>query len=305
MIGNARSIIVNRFYQLIARRQIQVCFAVASDGERRYVDLLTISALALRKIYGAAKLTILTDDQSLPIIAPLLAHHDLAKNIRSVGAFPGEMGARSRFAKTQARQFMEGDFLYLDADAIPVAGFDQLFRERTVSVCAAIDRSPEEPDGCGLPSWASSAFERLGWSHPLPFYLNSGVVFWRDTPLARQLGNAWHENWLRFFQSSNDFADQPAFNHSLSSLGISPGVMHDRYNARVGLSPEFTDGASIYHFYASDSKLPGHAALEELLIAFRNGDALDVSLIDAALARSHAGRHPSHRLPREIDSLPL
>ena len=270
-----------------SRQQTQVCYALATDGERRYVDLVAISALAVRQIHPAAKITILTDDRSLPIITSLLDAYGLATHVRSVGAYASWVGARSRFAKTQVRQFVDGDFLYLDADAIPVASFDELFRKTKGPLCAAIDRSPKAPAGSGFPSWAEPTFDRLGWSHPPPFYLNSGVVLWRDTPMSRRLGKLWHQNWLRFFDMSKDFADQPAFNYSLNSLGISPAIMHDRYNARVGLSREFADGASIYHFYASDDGLPGRMAVEEMLTKFRAGVALDGSAIDAALARSH------------------
>jgi hypothetical protein len=39
---------------------------------------------------------------------------DVASNIRSVGKFVGRPRLRSRFAKTQARSVLDGDFLYLD-----------------------------------------------------------------------------------------------------------------------------------------------------------------------------------------------
>jgi hypothetical protein len=63
--------------------------------------------------------------------------------------------------------------------------------------------------------------------------------------------------------------------------------MHDRYNARVGLSREFARGASIYHFYANDCGIPGSAAVDDLLMKFRSGVALDVSDIDSALAHAY------------------
>jgi hypothetical protein len=120
--------------------------------------------------------------------------------------------------------------------------------------------------------------------------LNSGVTFWRDTEVARRPGKAWHENWRTFFPESNDFADQPAFIYSLTALGISPAIMVDKYNARVGLSAEFAGEAIIYHFYASDRRIPGHEANESLLTRSRAGIVLDAAAIDAAVARSHDGR---------------
>jgi hypothetical protein len=68
------------------------------------------------------------------------------KAFASVGADHADMGARSRFVKTQIRQFVDGDFVYLDADAIPLSAFDQVLRHATLGekchISAAIDRSP-------------------------------------------------------------------------------------------------------------------------------------------------------------------
>jgi hypothetical protein len=274
-----------RGWNLFARSQtIHVCYAIATDGEPRYVESVAASARALKQLYPSAKITVLTDDRSFSVVTQLLKRYRLARKVRSVGAYAGNMGARSRFVKTQVRQFIVGDFLFLDADAIPVRPFDELFQEHSGQLCAAIDRSPKEPDGNSLPPWAERAFERLGWSYPKPFYLNGGVVLWPDTPLLRQLGKLWHENWRRFYESSDDFADQPSFNYSIYSLGISPEILHDRYNARVALSADFAVGASIYHFYASDENLSGRMALEQLLIKLRAGGTINLGAVDAALA---------------------
>jgi hypothetical protein len=259
---------------------------VATDGERRYAELVALSAGAVKRIHPKAKIIVLTDDRSWSIVKAVLKPHGFARSLRSVGAFSGEMGPRSRFVKTQVRQFVEGDFIYLDADAIPLAAFDQVFHDTSWLVSAAIDRSLSSPSGSGFPSFAVAAFDRLGWAQPTQFYLNCGVTCWKDTPITRRLGKAWHDNWRIFFEESNDYADQPAFNYSLVALGISPGIMHDKYNARVGLSADFARDAIIYHFYASDRATPGYAAIESLLAKFRSGVTLDVAVINLVLAQS-------------------
>src|SRR5437764_4216 len=92
-------------------RQIQVCFALATDGERRYVDLAALSALAVRRIHPRAKIIVLTDDQSLRAVSSTLEPYRLSATVRSVGEYSGETGPRSRFVKTQVRQFVDGDFV--------------------------------------------------------------------------------------------------------------------------------------------------------------------------------------------------
>src|SRR4051812_44207954 len=98
--------------RLLGRRTIQVCYALASDGDQRYIDLVAISALAVKRFHPSAKIVVLTDDQSFPLVQSLLGQTGLGDVVRTVGAYQDKSGARGRFVKTQVRQFIDGDFLY-------------------------------------------------------------------------------------------------------------------------------------------------------------------------------------------------
>ena len=108
----------------------------------------------------------------------------------------------------------------MDADTVAVAEFSDLFRCEA-PLCAAIDRNCVNPWG-GFPAWAVPDFERLGWPHPTKLYLNAGILFWKDCATAHTLGQLWHQSWLRYTKMVDNPADQPAFNHSISVLGIEP-----------------------------------------------------------------------------------
>jgi hypothetical protein len=261
---------------------LHACYALATDGERDYPDMVMVSALSLRRIYPTSKITILTDDDSLPGLGCALAH--LAENgaqIRSVGQFSGTPRMRSRFVKTQVRNVIDGDFLYLDADTVAIRNFDGLFACRA-PLSAAIDRNCVDPRG-GFPAWVIPDFVRLGWRHPTRCYLNAGVVLWRDCEDARALGKLWHENWLHYSRSVDNPADQPSFNHSIDLLGIAPKIMDDAFNARVGVLPEFAKGACIYHLLSGDERANG-TFIDELLVRYRRDGSVDFPLIERVAA---------------------
>ena len=265
---------------------MHVVYALSTDGDRRYADMAALSATSVTRLHPDAKITILTDDESLTQVRAFLGDYPgMAGRVESVGSCVGTARFRSRFVKTQVRAAVAGDFLYLDADTIPVGDFADIFRSAAV-LCAAVDRNPEAPSGARFPDWAVPEFERLGWPAPTPIYLNTGVTFWKDTAQTHAFARSWHENWLRFFSIAENPADQPAFNHSLRAAEFVPEILQDRFNARVGLAPEFARGALICHFYA-DPRAPGGLAHDEVLARFRQGAGIDRSIVEAAIQRSH------------------
>ena len=90
-----------RLFRSGAPCNLHICYALAMDSDTVYADLVTISALCVRRIYPTARITILTDDESLSNLGPALQRlSDVASNIRSIGKFEGSARLRSRFVKT-------------------------------------------------------------------------------------------------------------------------------------------------------------------------------------------------------------
>jgi len=264
-------------------RTPHICYALSLGDDTTYADLLNISAQCVRRVYPAARITVLTDDQSLPKAREELYSLIAAgAGIQSVGRFDGSVRQRSRFIKTQVRNILDGEFLFLDVDTVAVAEFSDIL-ECELSLSAAIDRNLANPDG-GFPAWVVPDFNRLGWPHPTALYLNTGVVFWKDNDEARALGRMWHRNWLHYTTSVDNPADQPAFNHSLDILGIRPKIMSDVFNARVGVSPRFADGAKIYHLLSGEERANG-TFIDQLLVCFRTTRKVDHVLIDEVAER--------------------
>ena len=264
---------------------LHVCYVLSLDEDTLYADMLNISAMCVWRIYPSARITILTDDQSLPRVQNKLKPiTSTGAKIWTVGKFEGNLRQRSRFVKTQMRNALQGDFLYLDADTVPVSRFDALIQSRS-TLSAAIDRNRASPDG-SFPSWVVPDFQRLGWPYPTELYLNTGVLFWKDCHEAHELGQQWHRNWLHYTTAVDNPADQPSFNHSLNMLGFKPEIISDVHNARLGVSPRFADGAVIYHLLSGDERANG-TFIDLLLDRYRASGKVDFALIEATAGRGN------------------
>lgn len=259
-----------------------VCYALSLDDDDLFAELASISAACVRRLYPFAKITVLTDEQTRARTDALRPLRKWVSEIKSVGGFEGSARLRSRFVKTQARTVIEGDFLYLDADTVAVLPFDELF-QCAEPLAAAIDRNRVDPEG-GFPRWVIPDFQRLGWAYPTKLYLNSGILFWKDCAESRTLGRLWHENWLHYTRMTDNPADQPAFNHSIDSLGIKPKIVDDVFNARVGISPKFARGARIYHLLSGDERANG-TFMDQLRARYHASGRIDFDLVAAAVER--------------------
>lgn len=260
-----------------------ICYALSTNGEPHYGDLLAISANAVKRLYPEARITILTDDQSWGPAKSLA--DELAVSVQSAGQYRGSARVRSRFVKTRARSIVDGDFLFLDADTLAVKRFDRLFACET-PIAAALNRSGADREGV-FPSDLAPYFKRLNWPLSALPYLNSGIVFWRDCPMARELAELWHSNWRSFFECVENPMDQAAFNHSIASLGVMPAIIDDRFNFWPGLSPHVASDPCIYHFHAHSDDMPEGTILDLLLDRYRASGQIDCSPIDAVVRRRH------------------
>jgi hypothetical protein len=117
----------------------QICYVLASTGTDLYAQMTCISLSLSRRLYPAAKIVVLVDEVTQANLtkcqSPLLS---LASQIISVETGMPAAVARNRFIKTSMRQVLSGDFVFLDADALPIRKFDEL-AQTGAGLAAALD----------------------------------------------------------------------------------------------------------------------------------------------------------------------
>lgn len=161
---------------------------------------------------------------------------------------------RSRYIKTSMRFHISGDFLFIDGDTIilkPLNEVDQIL--------ADFSATPDKHVTIMNHAWNSSiqrSLRKIGGKFLTPesYYINSGVMFVKDSNSCRVLFKRWNENWIK---SSNKgiHSDQPSLAKTINELNFSVNILDGAWNCQItenGL--KWYKDAKILHYFASMSK---------------------------------------------------
>ena len=204
--------------------EMNICYCLTSSGEDRYFEMAYISAMCVRRLHPSARIIILLDEYTYNSSARSpFDVRCLADQVVRLETGLQERAPSSRFLKTSMRQIVDGPFLFLDCDTLPIRPFAEIF-ETTASVSAAFDRNAQFPEP-HFPEWAGRLLLEAGWTAPLPHYYNAGVMYFADQHEARTLGLEWHRRWKVLYERFRVHQDQPSLNSAIHALEIrSPSI---------------------------------------------------------------------------------
>jgi len=168
---------------------------------------------------------------------------------------------KSRLHKMKLREYLQGDFVYLDSDTLAVAPLSRIM-DATGEVAAAMDFN-HSASSTWFPKEFEEAFRDLGWEYPLRRYVNAGVILMRDRPAVY----ACCEEWVRRFHASSVMPhvwDQATFNSAIAATGVPFSVLEPGYNAMVVKQKVPFKDSRVLHFFGSADEQRG-TLMEHLL----------------------------------------
>ena len=286
-------------------KNLTFCYVLVEIDDGPLGEATYISCSLLRRLYHSSPFVLLCDPQTeATLAAKRLPFAELGVEIRAF-VVPNEISgspARSRFLKTQIRELINGDLVYLDADAIPLRPFDGLF-EHEHQFAAVLDRNAEikVPH---MPTWVEPIYREFGWPYPVSTYFNSGVMFWQDDALMRELGRLWHKRWRDVLARFGKHQDQPSLNSAIYALGVNTKVLPIQYNAMVDSSLFFARNARIVHYFFSGRhrRFDPDSVLQHMIDEWRAANTINWENYRHALDRSDAWIHPTKSIMKEIAS---
>lgn len=156
---------------------------------------------------------------------------------------------QSRYIKTNLRNFIDGDFLFLDTDTI-ICGSLEPFTQLECDLGMVYDF--HLPMVKLYPNYAGyqELFCTVGWEDinvEMP-YFNSGVIFCRDTEENRHFFLEWHNTWKEFLEKGIAF-DQVSLNYinqKQNQISELPGHFHCQIE---GNGLKYFNRALIVHYY--------------------------------------------------------
>src|SRR5882724_11505683 len=259
-----------------------ICFVLAAKDLGLYADMAAVAALAVRRLHPQVRIILVTDEPTARAIdRGKHALADIVSEIIVQRTGTDVPAVSSRYLKTSLRQLVKGDYLYLDNDAIAVQPLDRGWPRR-VDLAVARDRNQRGITPLALPG-VEKLRAKLAWEFRMDRYLNTGVAFVRDTPVAHAFYAEWHRRWKQTL-SLGIWQDQFSFNSASTTGTATIAILPDRDNWVTHSTAILRGLARIFHFSSSvyADNIPGNTLLGHLISRFQRDSALDEVTIACA-----------------------
>lgn len=181
-----------------------------------YCEQTYVSMLSLKHYNPDAEISLLVDDETDKNLIGFRGEVKNLANEYKVVPFEKEISPmrRSRLLKTNMRNLIDGDFLYLDGDTV-VAETLKIPNENWGDVAAVCDLHAREKDCYRTRNKRFiNSLAKLKFTMSLDdLYFNSGVIFAKDSPKAKAFFDKWHELY-QYCNQHEIFTGQFSFNET-------------------------------------------------------------------------------------------
>ena len=269
----------------------KLLYILVSTPSDVYTEQAWVSVYSARRHHPDAEILLLTDGETV-IPQPL---EKLLSGVMRVpfGADVPPM-KRSRLLKTGMRNYVDGDFLFIDADTVIARSLEEIdaveaplaacrdlhspfavhpHRSATVNLCRKLD------------------FDASGIEN----YFNSGVLLVKDTPQNRSFFRAWQKNYLEGYEKGVK-PDQPSLAKTLAREGVEMALLEDRWNCEVQNGVRYLGDACIVHYMVTNV---GSGPQDQLFLLNRKEALLEVRqaggitpAVAAVIENPHLGYAP-------------
>lgn len=229
----------------------KLVYVLTCAPKATYVEQALMAIWSARYHNPDAHIVLLTDDKTEELLTGTRGELLNYISEKVVVTFNTDKSAhyRSRSLKSQVRELIQGDFLFIDCDTICCQSLAE------IDDCEAlIAMVPDEhlsvkdyPDG--LKKSLIDSTTKLGYDVlSEEWYFNSGVIYAKDHPKVKQLWKCWHDEWEKG-EALGVKPDQPSLgkanilsNHIIERL-------QDVWNTLIYMNPIFAKDGKILHFW--------------------------------------------------------
>ena len=157
---------------------------------------------------------------------------------------------RSRILKTSVRKHVKGDFLFIDCDTIitkPLYDIEGI--DADIAACWDTHSLFKDNPYRGM---CIEHAQLLGWNvEDEKEYFNSGVIYVKDSPIARQFYELWNQNWLDGLEKGVKM-DQPTLALTNFQMGHIIKTLPDIWNCELKHGIRYLKDAYIVHYLCTN-----------------------------------------------------
>jgi len=196
-------------------------YVLASNENDTYYERTFVSITSLRMYMPNAWIILIADDKTAnSLVGKRQQIKNLVNELKVVfldNTFSGTY--RSRELKTNVRNLVDGNFLYIDGDTAIIHSLPSL-DAMDIDIGAVLDYHLQVSEHPRNHNFYHNA-KLLGFApYPNNKYFNSGVLYVKDSSIARDFFKRWNELW-HYCTTKKIFIDQPSLaqtNHEFGYL---------------------------------------------------------------------------------------
>lgn len=229
----------------------QIVYVLTSREDDLYLEELWASLYSLRHFNKNVMVVLLSDNTTAQRIS---IRNELAGMLTEVKVvdIPSEYPTkeRSRYIKTNIRNLVKGDFLFIDTDTIVCAPLDEI-DNLTVKNIGMV------PELHGLfkehPTYQYTVYDTkriFGVDvSDSPYWFNSGCMLVRDNDFTHKFFAKWQKNWEYSAFKKHNSSDQRALLKTDYDYDYVIECIPDIYNAQIAMSLKWFYDSKIIHFW--------------------------------------------------------
>ena len=239
----------------------KLLYVLVSTDKDLYCEQCLVSILSAKRNSPNTKITLLLDDVTADNLKKNKVRKIIFEQIDECVCIPRPLGfsgmETSRFLKTKMREFIKGDFLYVDSDTIIASPLDDIERV-PFDLGAVLDQHMFLSQSTHAIISRQhivkvSGIKELGLCER---YFNGGVLWVRDIESNYKFFDDWNKNWM-MSRMKGVKTDMPALmltnyqnQNQICELG-------GEWNCQVWFGVNYLSKAKIIHYFTSIEAFTG------------------------------------------------
>ena len=229
----------------------QIVYVLIASEDTLFLEEFWVSLYSLRHFHPDVRVVTLVDAPTAELIRKSPELYELITELKVIPV-PEDYNSRlrSRTIKTSVRNFIDGDYLYIDTDTVITEPLDE------------IDQLPIKNIGM-VPELHGPFKDHITYKFicnevkrifdvdvsDAPYWYNAGITLVRDNTTTREFFKKWHENWEYSAFQKGQTSDMRALICTDKSYGYIIEKLPDVYNCQMAMSIKYLHEAKIVHFW--------------------------------------------------------
>lgn len=228
-----------------------ILYVLTSSESDLYLEELWVSLFSLHYFNKEVTVKVLSDKPTAERIKAnpeLLAMIDELYPVDVPEEYPAK--ERSRFIKTNIRNLIDGDFLFIDTDTVICASLEEIDVLPIKNIGMVPELHGPFKDHLTYPFTVKDTNRIFGIdASDSPYWFNSGCMLVRDNAFTHVFFEKWQANWKYSAFQKNNSSDQRALLKTDHDYGYIIECIPDVYNAQIAMSIKWFYEAKIIHFW--------------------------------------------------------